>query len=134
MSLNVNINDQKVIDYIENNGELCQRGEWSEYSADYDDQYGDLAQHFSADGDNCKVIKGDKITLNEERRGKFLDTYNGNEEVLVMETHGYGCACGEYEIGELGYYINSSFSDMLLDIIGIHIDVNLETDDDPGWW
>lgn len=128
MSLNINVNDQKVIEYIEQNGKLCQRGTWSVYGADYQDCRGELARHFSSDGDGCKVIKGDNITIDETRRGKFLDTFHGNEDVLLMEVHGYGCECGEYEVGELGYYIKETFNDMLLNILGININVNLESD------
>lgn len=119
----MNINDQKVIDYIESNGKLCERGEWNNYSADYEDYCGDLAQHFSEGG--CTVIKGDDIEIQEARRGEFLDTFSGCKDVLVMELHGYGCACGEYGVGELGYYIKETFQEMLLNIQNINIDVNL---------
>lgn len=132
MSVNISVNDQQVIAYIEQNGKLCQRGEWSVYAADYQDPFDELKRHVSADGDGCKVVQGDNVTIDETRRGKFLDTFQGNEEILLMEVHGYGCACGEYEIGEIGYYIHETFQEMLLNILDVNIDVNLQPD--YNWW
>lgn len=128
MSVQLNVNDQKVIDYIEKNGNLCQKGHWNIYLGDYNDEYSDLGIHFSSHGDNCNVVKGDNITIDEARRGRFLDTFSGSEDLLVMEVQGYGCACGKYEIGELGYYIKESFSNILLDIIGLDVNVNFKHD------
>ena len=41
----------------------------------------------------------------------------------MLTAKGYSCECGKFN-NNLGYYIKGSFSDILLDIIGVNIDVN----------
>lgn len=122
----MNINDQRVIEYIEEHGDLCQRGTWDMYYARYG-RKDELNKHFLEEG--CSVIRGEKIEIDEMSHGKFLDTYSGYEDIVMMEIHGYGCKCGKYEVGELGYYIEETFQQMILSILGININVNLT----PSW-
>lgn len=120
---NITINDEKVITYLEDNGKLFKKGTWDIYSARYWDR--ELADHINADA-NCKgVVRGEHISLEEERNGEFLDTFHGCENKLLLTAQGYGCDCGHFPAGTLGYYIEGTFSDILLDLIGIHVDVNI---------
>lgn len=128
----MDINDQKVINYIENNGKLCKRGTWCNYAVDYDDYDNELERHFSEYG--CTIIKSDNIEIQEARHGEFMDTFSGCKDTLTMELHGYGCACGEYEIGEIGYYIKETFQKMILNIIDADADVNVNLTRYSEYW
>lgn len=119
--MSININDEKVINYLENKGELFKEGSWNIYYGGYLN-YGELADHLASG--TCKgVVKGENVKLVEEREGEFLGTFHGCEDVTMLTAQGYSCECGEYS-GNLGYYIKGSFSDILLDILDVDINVS----------
>lgn len=118
----MHINDQAVIDYIKNNGQLVDFSEWSDYSGTYLD-YG-LHQHMKS----CNLIAGEPEII-ENKREEFLGTFEDPGSVMTMEVRGFECDCGEYEYGEIGYYLKTTFSEMLLNILaetGVNVDVNVK--------
>lgn len=121
----MNINDEKVINYLENKGELFQEGSWNTYMGGYLDHGREIDNHLT--NGNCKVVKKGDITLHEEREKEFLSTFEDDEEVTMLTAKGYSCECGKFN-NNLGYYIKGSFSDLLLDIIGVNIDVSISWD------
>ena len=119
----MNINDEKVINYLENNGNLFEIGTWNNYAGMYLDTGNILADHL-ASGECEGIVKNDNIELHEQREKEFLSTFEGCEDVVMLTASGYSCQCGKFS-NTLGYYIKGAFSDILLDIVGIDIDVNL---------
>lgn len=119
----MNINDEKVINYLENKGTLFEDGTWNEYAGMYLDTGSRLADHL-ASGECEGIVKNSDIKLHEQREKEFLSTFEDDEEVTMLTAKGYSCDCGKFN-NNLGYYIKGSFSDLLLDIIGVNVNVNL---------
>lgn len=122
----MNINDEKVINYLENNGTLFEDGTWNEYAGMYLDTGSRITDHL-ASGECEGIVKNGDIKLHEKREKEFLSTFEGSEDVVMLTASGYSCQCGKFS-NTLGYYINGSFSDILLDIIGVNIDVSISWD------
>jgi len=119
----MNINDEKVINYLENNGKLFESGTWNDYAGMYLDIGNRLTDHF-ASGKCEEIVKNGNIELHEQREKEFLSTFEGSKDVVMLTASGYSCQCGKFS-NTLGYYIDGTFSDILLDIIGVNIDVSL---------
>lgn len=78
----MNINDEKVINYLENKGELFQEGSWNTYVGGYLDHGREIDNHLI--NGNCKVVKKGGITLHEDREKEFLSTFEDDEEVTML--------------------------------------------------
>lgn len=118
----MNVNDQIVINYVKDKGDLVDLGSWNEYSGEYDDPYGDMEKHFK----HCRPVDGD-LSLVEESQAVFMGTFDEDNQKLLMEVHGVGCACGEYS--NLGYVLSKSFSETVLGVLqenGVNVDVNVK--------
>lgn len=113
------ITEKDVINYLEKNGKLFEIRTWNVYDGEYVDEKDEIARHFSSDSDCKGVVAGKMTYLYEE--GKCVSSFVGEREEVVLSAKGYGCECGHFPKGTLGYYLHGSFDDNLLKMIGVEI-------------
>lgn len=122
----MNINDQEVIDYIKDKGDLVDLWSWRSYLNKYSDPYGKLEEHFK----HCYPVDGD-LELVEKSYDSLTKRLEG-KKTFLMEVHGVECECGKY-FG-LGYVLPKSFYETVLDVLrekGVNVEVNFKRHNEP---